>query len=691
MPAKWFSIRAAKTEEPVEILIYDQIGEDWFGGDGVSAKDFAEELKNIPETKAILVSINSPGGNVWDGLAIYNQLKRRKKYVTVRVDGIAASIASIIAMAGNSIEMPENSMMMIHEASGLAMGDAQAMLEMADRLEKHSDLLAGIYADKTGRSREAMRALMRDETWMDGRQAHALGFADKTTAEIKLAANFNLTAFRRVPSALSVTPPNPPPQPQAGNTKQQMDKKQIIALLAQHGKQLAEDASDEIILAALKECVTNGKITQAQADAARTTEPPILINPAEFRAISAQLKQEREARIRGEFKVIAMDRPFLVEEEWLPKLYACTDDSLMATLRAMPVVNQNQYAPPHPAGPIQNMGATLIEKYRGMKPGRDRQAFAVENWNTIQAAFESHHIQAMSSLPISEQLRRLHMPQNVNTYSATLVTDRLADGLITTLGTKLASLRGFSREFGTDRMKPKATVQVRRITTTSAVQTNPTNFETGDTTSTAASVTVDQISKSFHATNDELNKGHQVQQAAEKNSQTFANGISDVVTAIMTVANFGAGLQIGTAENFERADLAPIYAVAKNYGVKNLILDGGHLAFLLPQDRQYFRIGEEGAYGFDLIAEQNRWTGAITNTVGFICDPNAIAICSGLPVDLPAADFLELNTVELPGLGLTVQLSHWFARAARVHWMAYDVMFGAQAGDQSAAEVLITV
>jgi hypothetical protein len=160
---------------------------------------------------------------------------------------------------------------------------------------------------------------------------------------------------------------------------------------------------------------------------------------------------------------------------------------------------------------------------------------------------------------------------------------------------------------------------------------------------------------------------------------------------LLLVANYGATTAIGVASGFDAInDLPPIFALAKNYGSKNLILDGGHLAFLLPTDKFKFTLGEDGAYGFDLIAEQNRWTGAVANTVGFICDPNAIAVCSGLPIDLPSQEFLELNTVTVEQLGLTVQLCHWFSRAGREHWMSYDVMFGAAAGDTTAAEVLVT-
>lgn len=687
---KWFSVRAAASpQEPTEILIYDQIGKGWFDEDGISAKDFAEALKEIPPKGEILISINSPGGNVWDGLAIYNQLKARRPYVTARIDGVAASIASVIAMAAERVEMPSNAMLMIHEANGMAMGDSDAFRGMADKLDKHSDLLAGIYAEKTGRSRENIRAMMRAETWMDGTQAHAMGFSDVAIDPIKIAAcSFDLKAFRRVPATLLEN--TKPPPPSAGQLPTQMNSKSILALLSQHGKPLADDSSEAVILAALDDLVVNGKIKKEEADKLKTTEAPVLVDPAEFRALTASLKQERELRIKQEFAVLAMDRPFLTEKEWLPKLYECPDDSLMGTLRQMPTVaSRHNGEEPLRLG-VAHLGNTLIEDYRKLRAGWDRREFALANWNELQNAYEQEHIRAMASLPITEQLRRLHSPRAINTYDAALVTDRLADSFITTLGTKLAALRGFSREFGTDRLKPRATVQVPKATVGATTQTNPSNFELGDSTTDNIPITVNQLSQCFHVTNDQLNSGHQLMTVADKNAQAFANAISDIWTALLIVGNYGATTVIGLATAFDASDLAIIYALAKNYNSKNLILDGGHLAFLLPTDKMKFRLGEEGAYNFDLIAEQNRWTGAVANTAGFICDPQAIAVASGLPVNLPSGDFIELGTISIASLGLTVQLCHWFSRAGRVHWMSYDVMFGAAAGDITAGEVLVT-
>lgn len=189
----WFSISMKDTgeREPTvaEIAIYDEIGSDWYG-DGVSAKSFADQLADI-DADQIELAINSPGGDAWDGLAIMNQLRRHPAQVNVTVDGLAASAASIIAMAGDHITMNRGAEMMIHDASGLCYGNATDMTETAAVLSKISDSYASAYAARTGRTREDMRALMDAETWFDAEEAVEAGLADDWVDAPAAAARFD--------------------------------------------------------------------------------------------------------------------------------------------------------------------------------------------------------------------------------------------------------------------------------------------------------------------------------------------------------------------------------------------------------------------------------------------------------------------------------------------------------------------
>ena len=184
----WYAIKA-KADDTAEITIFDEIGI-W----GVTAKSFIADLKAI-SAKTITLSVNSPGGSVFDGFAIYNALKNaRENGVTInaRIMGIAASAASFIVMAANSIEMPENSMMMVHYASGLAWGNSEDLRDTADILDKIDASLVGIYTARTGKSEEDVRALLQAETYLTAQEAKDAGFADTVTPNVKASATFEI-------------------------------------------------------------------------------------------------------------------------------------------------------------------------------------------------------------------------------------------------------------------------------------------------------------------------------------------------------------------------------------------------------------------------------------------------------------------------------------------------------------------
>lgn len=181
-----------------EILIYDDIGAG-FWTEGITAKGFLQELRALGDVTAIDIRINSNGGSVFDGLAIYNALRQHEATKTVHVDGIAASIASVIAMAGDEIRMGEGAWMMIHDPSGLAIGTAEEMRATADLLDQIKGQLVGIYAQRTGLPADYITDLMADETWMDPATAIEHKFADVQSEPIRMAASADVKRFRHIP------------------------------------------------------------------------------------------------------------------------------------------------------------------------------------------------------------------------------------------------------------------------------------------------------------------------------------------------------------------------------------------------------------------------------------------------------------------------------------------------------------
>ena len=190
--AIWFEVKNL-TETSADVYIYDEIGEGMFGG-GISAISVIDQLKALG-SRELNVRINSPGGSVFEGVAIYNALARHAGEVTTHIDGIAASIASIIAMAGKRVLIAENAMMMIHNPWSFAGGDSAQMRKTADVLDQIKETLITTYATRTGIERESIARMMDEETWMTASEAVAQKFADESVAGVKAAACFDLKSY----------------------------------------------------------------------------------------------------------------------------------------------------------------------------------------------------------------------------------------------------------------------------------------------------------------------------------------------------------------------------------------------------------------------------------------------------------------------------------------------------------------
>jgi ATP-dependent Clp protease, protease subunit len=285
MTRRWYDFSAQA--KGAEIVIYDEIG-----AFGVPAKAFLDELQALGPVAQLTVRINSPGGSVFDGVAIYNALKRHDAVVTMWIDGIAASIASMIAMAGDEVVMPENAMLVLHDPSGLVAGTASDMRAMAEALDRMKAGMVVAYRDKSGRDDTEIEELMRAETWLSAQEAVELGLADRVDEPVRMAAHFDLSRFRNTPSQLAALVATPSPQ----EDNMSDPKKTSPRKLAPDGFATAQVAAPESSAdnTAVKPRSQPATVAESEpAPATGTTEPPAGAPPPSRTASAGECPGDR--------------------------------------------------------------------------------------------------------------------------------------------------------------------------------------------------------------------------------------------------------------------------------------------------------------------------------------------------------------------------------------------------------------
>ncbi len=192
----WFKVIAAEKDgDDSQILLFDYVG--WPYND---PRELIQSLSNMGN---VTIRINSPGGDVWDGAAIANALSSHKGIVTTRVEGLAASMASVIAMAGKRVQAYDNAMLMIHNAWTFVMGNQYEMRETADLLEKIDGNILDAYQNKCKKGKKAIAEMMKETTWMTAKEAKENGFIDEIVTGKSVKADFNLSIFANLPEELS--------------------------------------------------------------------------------------------------------------------------------------------------------------------------------------------------------------------------------------------------------------------------------------------------------------------------------------------------------------------------------------------------------------------------------------------------------------------------------------------------------
>lgn len=305
----WYRItrNEATGTEPssADVYIYEEIGERWWGG-GVSAKRLAEQLDEL-DVDTIRLHINSPGGAAYEGITIMNSLRRHNARVEVTVDGLAASAASIIAMAGDHVVMNRGSQMMVHDPWGYASGNAGEMRDFADYLDKLADSLADVYAARTSHDRAHWRQVMEAETWYTAEEAVDAGLADEWAdapdpADAQSSLMHDLTRFgyhyagRAHAPAPRIEFPDPPVSSEPG-TQPRGDVVAYDDLKGGLRERLGvtdADADDEVLIAALDEALAEN--AQAPTEEGMLGKNAMVVDRAAYEQLQADAAAGRAAR-----------------------------------------------------------------------------------------------------------------------------------------------------------------------------------------------------------------------------------------------------------------------------------------------------------------------------------------------------------------------------------------------------------
>jgi ATP-dependent protease ClpP protease subunit len=689
-----------------EIVLIGTVGKNWFSDEGITEKEFRDALKTVPRGTNVTVKVNSEGGSVKEGLGIYNAIKERRDDITVRVTGYALSIASVFPLAASKVISPKSSIWMMHKAWSFTEGNADDMEQSAEMLKQHDETLAEIYAAETGKPIQEMRDAMAAETWLRGSEAVDFGLADEgdetddANASFRpLSAEFigrcknlsgavlNMVAPNQKPISGSLTPPASKPN----NTDSIMNRKQVEALLKKHAIEFPADATDEQLAALLETIPANQKPPTPPAPPAPPANTGETVTAAEFRA-EKRKRIHAEVIRRGENKIANASI-----ETWVNRAMA-DETSVLSEIDGMPVAF-DAGQPIRAAGRVEIVTDGGLDKIRAAhKTASARYGAMRADWNELfvdackrdarSGAINGSQHDLFRNLalaginPFSHS--RVQLPLNANTITSVL-TNFLIDGSVTDLQNRWAMLRAFSLDFNTDGYKPLAPGILKHVTAGSTAQTNPTSYESGNSTVAPVTVTPAEHSVSYQISNTDLNSGVRMADLVTVNTANFANIVIEAALAPVTTANFTGGSVVSAAAVFGFSDLAQIQALLKKSPIKNLILDGAYIARIANTPGFFQTAGVVGgspqawkAFGWDGIYQNTDWTGAGANAVGFACHPQAIGGIIGLPM-LPAiipGNILASNVVTVEGLDIQILAEAWFNPATRTSWNSLRVMDG---------------
>ena len=740
----------AEEEQPVEVMLYDTIGGDPWGGKGVTAEGFRNGLKDVPRTRDLHLRVNSHGGDVHEGMAIKTCLDEWPKRVVATIDGVAASTASWIPMGCDEVRASKDSQMFIHDAIACGFGNAEDLRKTADALDKTSDQIAGMYAAKSGKGQRTMRQLMRDETLLTGQEAKDLGLVD-TVLEDKAVYNFTPGDLRKMKEKLRANQQNsavakPLPADAGGGgashiNTEVMNKAQIIALLGEHGVTMADEATDQQLQDALRNLL---KTKQQDAKGAQGDDLKAIRNEiASLKEANQQLTtantEAKRIRITNEIELlITNDRlPAVLKDKAIKR--AMADDTYLDELKSLP--ERLPGSAPLSASRVELTGESFTNVQNFMldngprfttkflrnaagQPVDQRVCLEIRDRAMANAAAFAKHRNMLTAM------------FNTNTIDPALQRIVILQEMIEEFAIPLLPLQSFSAVFnnvpleGTDQVA----VPFYPLQTAASNSWDPTQgYAAGSVANTATQMR--QIAVGGSGTTSGANAAAGTAKdrkwigmafsSYEKARQPYLNiqklGIQnanklgvdifkDIVSRCITIANYGGSVKAIPAAAFSGDDVADLWedATGANWPERgrSLVLSHKYKTPLLkdPTFKQYLSYGStdplrkaaiQEAYGFEdipIVPNLDSYSPAGENLVGWINWLYALLVATApiMPTEEVRALMTRYDVVVHPKLGIAFEYRRFGDTTLDVSKEIVECSYGAAYGVQSALKRIVS-
>jgi ATP-dependent protease ClpP protease subunit len=633
---KWFSVRNGVAPGEHEILIRGQIGVNWWTGDGVSETEFEEQLDQIPRDEKVTFGIDSEGGSVQTGLVIFNAISRRRN-TYARIDGYAVSIASAIPLSCEHVISPSSSIWMLHEPWSVTQGDSEEHLRASEMLNQHAEMLVDIYAQKTGKTRDEIRAAMRKETWLRGSEAVSWGLADESPDKVLNLRRISVSGFKNVPdyvknfAARAGAQPQPKPAAPCGSQENHMTREEIIAALRARGEDVDENASIELLKAQLM------APPKAKAKLEKKPETETGSQDEEVKAVivdlRAELKRAQDAREKAEQANAAANKTRIRAEiqkfaddgridgnsvdGWTETASADAKSEVrvLKQLGDLPVKRIGA----EPSANIE-VGASSKEivvafhrhdePIRAWRGGRSVEMKDIGKATMARAKFFNKHRAAL--IDMVDNYSELSRVFNTNTIATELKRNVIMQDVIRDFARKLIPFNAFSTKYESVPLEGTNKVEIAfyDLDTVASVSWNASNgYNTAaDTTTDKREITVgtgatdgDRLRVDLGYTSEEIARQPylNIRQLFQLKVEKLASDIVTDVLGIITLANYGAAAITRAPAAFNTDDVADLKLACKLWPDvgRSLIIDSEYDTALLKDDsvKHSLNLGSDAA------------------------------------------------------------------------------------------------